>query len=191
MAAAGFASPTASPPGNSNGGGGISEGISNEGAHPAGSDGLRIPLGPTSCTHGKAPWQTSRMTLAHSGRRGWRPTVSAPNDSWLPSPDEPLFILAMDQRASFAEEVFGVTGPPSEADLVRMRQAKTLVYEGLRHFAGGVRSGREGVLVDEELGTGVLHSAKSDGLVVLLPIEKSGLKEFELEYGDRFASDFR
>jgi myo-inositol catabolism protein IolC len=113
--------------------------------------------------------------------------VSAPNGSWLPSPDEPLFILAMDQRASFAEEVFGVTGPPSEADQVRMRQAKTLVYEGLRHLAGGVRSGREGVLVDEELGTDVLQSAKSDGLVVLLPIEKSGLKEFELEYGDRFA----
>ena len=68
-----------------------------------------------------------------------------------------------------------------------MRQAKTLVYEGLRHFAGGVRAGREGVLVDEQLGTEVVDSAKSDGLVVLMPIEKSGLRVFELEYGDRFA----
>jgi myo-inositol catabolism protein IolC len=116
-----------------------------------------------------------------------RPMVSAPNDSWLPSPSEPLFILAMDHRASFAKDLFDVTGPPAPSDLARMRQAKTLIYEGLRHFAGGVRSGREGVLVDEDFGADVVRSAKSDGLVVLMPIEKSGQEVFELEYGDRFA----
>jgi myo-inositol catabolism protein IolC len=113
--------------------------------------------------------------------------VSAPNESWLPSPDEPLFILAMDHRASFANDLFGVTGAPRPSDLVKMRRAKNLIYEGLRRFTGGVRSGREGVLVDEDFGADVVHSAKSDGLVVLMPIEKSGQKVFELEYGDRFA----
>ena len=72
-----------------------------------------------------------------------------------------------------------------------MRQAKTLVYEGLRHFAGGVRSGREGVLVDEELGTDVLHSAKSDGLVVLMPIEKSGLRSSNWSTGTASPSTLR
>jgi myo-inositol catabolism protein IolC len=112
--------------------------------------------------------------------------VTTPNDSWLPSPDEPLFILAMDQRASFARTLFDVTGTPSPHDLTRMRQAKSLVYEGLRHVAGRVTAGREGVLVDEDLGAEVARTAKADG-VVLLPIEKSGARVFEVEYGDRFA----
>ena len=44
--------------------------------------------------------------------------------------------------------------------------------------------GREGVLVDEELGADVVRAAKSDGVVVLMPIERSGSRVFELEYGD-------
>ena len=115
-----------------------------------------------------------------------RPTVTTPNDSWLPSSDEPLFILAMDQRASFAKDVFGVSGPPSSADVARMREAKALIYEGLRHVAGSVPFGREGVLVDEDLGADVARTAKSDGVVLLMPIERSGSRVFELEFGDHF-----
>jgi myo-inositol catabolism protein IolC len=113
--------------------------------------------------------------------------VTAPNDSWLPSSDEPLFIMAMDHRASFAKDLFGVTGTPANDELVAMRQAKALVYEGLRHVAGKVSSGREGVLVDEDYGADVASKAKSDGVVLLMPIEKSGSRVFELEFGDRFA----
>jgi myo-inositol catabolism protein IolC len=113
--------------------------------------------------------------------------MSAPNDCWLPSPDEPLFVLAIDHRASFAKDVFGITGAPSRADLSRMRQAKVLVYEGLRHVAGKVPFGREGVLVDEGLGADVVRAAKSDGVVVLMPIEMSDSRVFELEFGDHFA----
>jgi myo-inositol catabolism protein IolC len=113
--------------------------------------------------------------------------VTTPNDSWLPSSDEPLFILAMDHRASFAKDLFGVTGAPAPDELSRMCQAKALVYEGLRHVAGSVSSGREGVLVDEDLGADVARTAKSDGVVLLMPIEKSGSRVFELEFGDRFA----
>ena len=68
-----------------------------------------------------------------------------------------------------------------------MRQAKALIYEGLRHVAGSVPFGREGVLVDEDLGADVARTAKSDGVVLLMPIEKSGSRVFELEYGDQFA----
>ena len=113
--------------------------------------------------------------------------MTTPNDSWVPSAEEPLFILAMDHRASFAEDVFGITGEWSPSDLMRMRQAKTLIYEGLRHVAGRVPSGREGVLVDEDLGAEVARTAKSDGVVLLMPIEKSGSRVFELEFGDEFA----
>jgi myo-inositol catabolism protein IolC len=113
--------------------------------------------------------------------------VTTPNDSWVPSADEPLFILAMDHRASFAKDVFGITGEWSPSDLMGMRQAKALIYEGLRHVAGRVPSGREGVLVDEDLGAEVARTAKSDGVVLLMPIEKSGSRVFELEFGDEFA----
>lgn len=113
--------------------------------------------------------------------------MNAPNDTWLPTADDPLFILAMDHRASFAKDLFGVLGAPSDADLARMRQAKSLVYEGLRHVAGCLSFGREGVLVDEDFGADVARSAKSDGLVLLMPIERSGSRVFELEFGDRFA----
>ena len=113
--------------------------------------------------------------------------MTTPNDSWVPTADEPLFILAMDHRASFGKDVFGITGEWSPTDLTRMRQAKALIYEGLRHVAGRVPSGREGVLVDEDLGADVARTAKSDGVVLLMPIEKSGSRVFELEFGDQFA----
>ena len=109
------------------------------------------------------------------------------SDSWVPSSDEPLFILAMDHRTSFAKDLFGVRGTPAPNDLVKMRQAKALVYEGLRHVAQRAAVGRQGVLVDEDYGADVARRAKSDGVVLLMPIEKSGSRVFELEFGDRFA----
>ena len=84
-------------------------------------------------------------------------------------------------------DLFGITGAPSRADLSRMRQAKALIYEGLRHVAGSIPFGREGVLIDEYLGEDVIRSAQSDGVVVLMPIEGSGSGAFELVYGDQLA----
>ena len=68
-----------------------------------------------------------------------------------------------------------------------MRDAKSLIYEGARQaIADGPLTGRAGVLVDEHLGADVAKHAKEDGLVVAMPIEKSGTKAFELEYGESF-----
>jgi myo-inositol catabolism protein IolC len=113
--------------------------------------------------------------------------MSAPNDCWLPSPDEPLFVLVMDHHASFAKDIFGIAGTPTQADLWSMREAKNLVYEGLRQAAGKAPFGREGVLVDEALGAQVVSAAKSDGVVVLMPLEMNGPRVFESAYGHRFA----
>jgi myo-inositol catabolism protein IolC len=69
-----------------------------------------------------------------------------------------------------------------------MRDAKLVVYEGARQAIGsGLPTGRPGVLVDEELGAEVARRAKVDGFVLAMPIEKSGTKLFELEYGDKYA----
>ncbi len=115
-------------------------------------------------------------------------TPSAPDRRYEPSHGSPLFILAMDHRASFAKTIFGVSGEPTDAELQRMRDAKSVIYEGARRaIADGIPPGRAGVLVDEHLGADVAKQAKADGLVLAMPIEKSGTKLFELEYGDRFA----
>jgi myo-inositol catabolism protein IolC len=101
-----------------------------------------------------------------------------------PSAQEPLFILAMDQRSSFAQSLFGLAEDAPEADLAKMRDAKLVIYEGLhRAAASGLEVGRAGVLVDEHLGSEVAKRAKADGLVLAMPIEKSGTNLFELEYG--------
>src|ERR1700677_699284 len=113
--------------------------------------------------------------------------MSIPNDSWLPLPEEPLFVLAMDHRRSSTKALSRGGSAPSHIGLSRMRQVKALIYEGLCHIAGSIPVGREGVLVDEGSGADVLRRAKSDGLVVLMPIEAPGSIVFELEYHDRFA----
>jgi myo-inositol catabolism protein IolC len=105
-----------------------------------------------------------------------------------PSWESPLFVLAMDHRESFARTLFGVTGEPTEAELEKMRDAKQVIYEGARlATAGGLAHGRAGILVDEHLGAEVARQAKSDHVVLAMPIERSGTELFELEYGDAFA----
>ena len=65
-----------------------------------------------------------------------------------------------------------------------MRDAKELIYHGLRDARSQLTQGQVGVLVDEELGAHVLRDARHDGLVVAMPVEKSGQPLFELQYGD-------
>jgi myo-inositol catabolism protein IolC len=101
-----------------------------------------------------------------------------------PTAADPLLILAMDHRDSFAK-LFGVTGrAPSPSDEEAMRSAKQLIYHGVRDASAQLAAGQAGVLVDEELGAAVLREARADGLVVAMPVEKSGQKLFELQYGD-------
>jgi myo-inositol catabolism protein IolC len=110
--------------------------------------------------------------------------MTSSDQRYEPSAQEPLFILAMDQRSSFAKALFGLREDAPEADLAKMRDAKLVIYEGLhRAVASGLEVGRAGVLVDEHLGSEVARRAKADGLVLAMPIEKSGTNLFELEYG--------
>ena len=44
------------------------------------------------------------------------------------------------------------------------------------------------MLVDEHLGAAIARRAKEDGLILAMPIERSGTELFELEYGEEFAA---
>ena len=114
-------------------------------------------------------------------------SVPGPENRYEPTAESPLFILAMDHRASFARTLFGVDGDTTEAQQTKMRDAKMVIYEGAcEATADGLITGRAGVLVDEQLGAEVARQAKTDGFVLAMPIEKSGTKLFELEYGDQY-----
>jgi myo-inositol catabolism protein IolC len=113
--------------------------------------------------------------------------MTPPDQRYEPTAEEPLFILAMDQRSSFAKTLFGLEEDAHGADLAKMRDAKLVIYEGLHRAAtSGLEVGRVGVLVDEHLGSEVARRAKTDGLVLVMPIEKSGTNLFELEYGEDY-----
>jgi myo-inositol catabolism protein IolC len=101
--------------------------------------------------------------------------------------DSKLYILAFDHRGSF-EKMFGVSGgAPTEEEVARISDAKSLIFEGFRKaVADGAPRDAAGVLVDAQYGSQVARAAKVEGLVFAMPVEKSGQAEFDFEYGERF-----
>jgi myo-inositol catabolism protein IolC len=109
--------------------------------------------------------------------------------AWVPRHEDPLFILAMDHRASFGKTLFGVTGDEPDAEQVAaMRFAKRLIFEGLLAALPMMTSGRAGVLVDEQYGQDVIDGAGHGAAPVVLavPVEASGHDWFTLEYGEHW-----
>jgi myo-inositol catabolism protein IolC len=101
--------------------------------------------------------------------------------------DGKLYILAFDHRGSFQKKMFGIEGDPTEEDTRRIADAKHLIYEGMeKAVSRGAEPGASGVLVDEQFGGDIPAQAKQSGLVLAMPVEKSGQEEFDFEYGDQF-----
>lgn len=113
------------------------------------------------------------------------------NLSWQPTHDDPLFILAMDHRASFGKTLFDVKDDNPDPDqIAAMRSAKSIIFEGLRVALPAVTYGRAGVLVDERYGQDVIDAVKAGGsaqpVVLAVPVEASGHDWFTLEWGDQW-----
>src|SRR5918994_5239962 len=102
--------------------------------------------------------------------------------------DGKLYILAFDHRGSFQKKMFGIEGDPTPEETERIADSKHLIYEGMAKAAetGSVHEDQVGVLVDEQFGGDVPQQAKSHGLKLAMPVEKSGQDEFDFEYGDAF-----
>ena len=101
--------------------------------------------------------------------------------------DGPLYILAFDHRGSFQKKFFGVTGEPTAQEVERISDAKHVIFEGfLRALDEGTDRTSAGLLVDEQFGAAIARSAKADGLILAMPVEKSGQDEFDFEYGDEY-----
>jgi myo-inositol catabolism protein IolC len=105
--------------------------------------------------------------------------------------DGKLYILAFDHRGSFQKKMFGIEGDPSEEQTATISDAKHLIFEGmLKAVEAGVDPKVTGVLVDEQFGApkNVPSDAKERGLLLAMPVEKSGQNEFDFDYGDDFAA---
>jgi myo-inositol catabolism protein IolC len=103
--------------------------------------------------------------------------------------DGKLYILAFDHRGSFQKKMFGIQGDPTPEETETIADAKRLIFEGmLEAVARGADPGATGVLVDEQFGSDIPSRSREQGLILAMPIEKSGQDEFDFEYGDDFAA---
>ena len=105
--------------------------------------------------------------------------------------DGKLYILAFDHRGSFQKKMFGIEGDPSDEETDKISDAKHLIFEGmLKAVDAGVDPEVTGVLVDEQFGVpkDVPGETKERGLLLAMPVEKSGQNEFDFEYGDDFGA---
>ncbi len=103
--------------------------------------------------------------------------------------DGKLYILAFDHRGSFQTKLFGIEGDPTAEETARIADAKHLIFEGLLRASGqGADPAVTGCLVDEQFGAPgrIPQEAKEHGLILAMPVEKSGQDEFDFEYGDAF-----
>jgi len=101
--------------------------------------------------------------------------------------DGKLYILAFDHRGSFQKKMFDIHGDPTPEEEATVRDAKKVVYEGMEiAVERGVDASATGVLVDEQFGSDIPKLAKEHGLVLSMPVERSGQDEFDFDYGDQF-----
>jgi myo-inositol catabolism protein IolC len=102
---------------------------------------------------------------------------------------KPLYLLPFDHRHSYESGMFGFTPPLSPLQHAKVADSKRVIYEGFTQaVADGVPPAAAGILVDEEFGASILRDAASCGYTRALSTEKSGVDEFEFEYGDAFAA---
>src|SRR5215217_7255400 len=105
--------------------------------------------------------------------------------------DGKLYILAFDHRGSFQKKMFGIDGEPTPEQTETISDAKHLIFEGmLKAVEAGVDPRSTGVLVDEQFGApkDIPGGAKERGLLLAMPVEKSGQDEFDFQYGDDFGA---
>src|SRR5918996_2876369 len=101
--------------------------------------------------------------------------------------DGKLYILAFDHRGSFQKKMFGIEGDPTPEETATITDAKRLVFEGMEiAVERGVDAAATGVLVDEQFGGDIPGQAKSEGLKLAMPVEKSGQEEFDFQYDEQF-----
>ena len=101
--------------------------------------------------------------------------------------DKDLYVLPFDHRATFRAKMFGWEEPITTEQTARISEFKQVIYDALKAaVAAGVPREKAGVLVDEQFGAAILRDAAKNGYFTAMTTEKSGLDEFDFEYGEDF-----
>ena len=101
---------------------------------------------------------------------------------------EDLYILAFDHRGTLTKGLLGVEGrEPTEEEANKVSEMKQIIFDGfLKAKESGITGGDPAILVDETFGLEVQEKAKQMNIKFAAPVEKSGQKVFDFEYGDQF-----
>jgi myo-inositol catabolism protein IolC len=100
----------------------------------------------------------------------------------------PLYMLAFDHRSSFSRDLLGIQGIPTPFEARRVSDIKNIVYEGFQlALIDGLERNSAGLLVDEQYGARIARSARGEGVVLAMPVERSGRAEFEFEFGEEYS----
>ena len=104
-----------------------------------------------------------------------------------------LYILAFDHRGTLTKGLLGVEGrPPSGDEIARVSSMKDIIFDGFLEAKNqGIEGGDPAILVDEAFGLQVQEKAKEMGIKFAAPVEKSGQKVFDFEYGDEFGEKIK
>jgi myo-inositol catabolism protein IolC len=98
-----------------------------------------------------------------------------------------LYILAFDHRGSFQKKFFGIEGDPNPEQTAMIADAKHLIFEGLqRAVIGGADPSVTGVFVAEQFGGSLPEEARTQGLKLAMPAERSGQNMFDFQYDEQF-----
>lgn len=102
--------------------------------------------------------------------------------------DKPLYVLPFDHRATFYNKMFGWKGTPTPEQTAQIADTKQVIYDGFQAaIAAGVPKDKAGILVDEQFGSAILRDCAKNRYFSACPAERSGLDEFDFEYGEDFA----
>ena len=99
-----------------------------------------------------------------------------------------LYILAFDHRGTITKGLLGVEGrEPNQDEANKVSEMKEIIFDGfLKANEYGITGGDPAILVDETFGLEVQQKAKEMNIKFAAPVEKSGQKVFDFEYGDQF-----
>ena len=99
-----------------------------------------------------------------------------------------LYILAFDHRGTITKGLLGVEGrEPTQDETNKVSEMKQIIFDGfLKANEYGITGGDPAILVDETFGLEVQQKAKEMNIKFAAPVEKSGQKVFDFEYGDQF-----
>ncbi len=103
--------------------------------------------------------------------------------------DKPLLILPFDHRSSFSRDILGIEGKLNLKQKKEISDLKKIIFEAFTIVRKKYKAKDYfGILVDEEYGLPIIGQAQKMKIVICLPVEQSGQKTLDFEYGQAFGS---